>query len=175
MTEYRFSYPGAEGGLFDLGVKSLKEGLGDSDLTDKYIFIQFELAFLGQLLPSKFVDVLVKFSEKDIILVSSNELLPLAQLYSQFFRNVVGVIENCCPLSEIVRRLLSKENLSTEPLLKSVTFTMRQALILECFYQGQSINMIAQKFKIDTKTAYTYKHYLTKKLSLKQISHLTML
>lgn len=174
MTEYRFSYPGAEGGLFDLGVKSLKERLAKNNITDNFIFIQFEVAFLGELLPSKFIDVILKHSDRDIILVSSTNLLPLARLYLQFFSNVIGIIENHCSLSEIAQRLLDKWSLNTVPLFNCVSFTMRQALILECFYKGKSINLIAEKFKIDTKTAYFYKRYVAKKLSLKKISRLTM-
>lgn len=174
MMEYRLSYPGAEGGFFDLGVKALDERLPNYNLTEKFLFIQFEVPFLGELLPSKFVDILLNYSEKEIILVCSVELLPLARLYSQFFMSVVGIIENSCSLRDIELRLLSGTFFNAESLFKSVIFTMRQALILESFYQGTSIKLVAEKFKIETKTAYFYKRYIAKKLSLKNICHLTM-
>lgn len=139
---------------------------------DNFIFVEFEVPNIDFILLSKFKKFVLENQDYQFILVSSESLLPLANLYRSMFSTRVFVFDFRDPLQYIVEIITQHQSAMTVKHSNFYMLSIREAIIMECTLTGVNIHRISKMLGLDIKTIYHWRKSAEKKLSLKKMSNL---
>lgn len=162
------SYPNPEG-FFAQGVRELVRRLNSVGCGDNFIFVEFDVVNIDFILLSKFVAFTESNKYHTMVLIASENLLPLACLYMRLFSSRMVIFSARDPIILII------EKLSDHQMEKSVTYphspelSADEALIMECTLKGMCVYRISEIFGISIKAIYQRRRNAEKKLGVRKM------
>lgn len=136
------------------------------------MFVEFEVPNIDFILFSKFKKIVLENKDYNFILVSSESLIPLANLYRSMFSSRVFVFDFHDPLQYIVEFITQHRSAAPVKHSNLDILSIREAIIMECTLTGVNIHRISRMLGLDIKAIYHWRKSAERKLRIKKMSNL---
>lgn len=161
--------------FFFAGVSGIRDILRREERDHFYSFIQFEKMAAGDFLSKKFLSD--SLAEKTI-LISCNELLPLALYYMKRTERVVAVFNKHSKVDDIIAELLAPEGelkyrQSKRWRYQSV-LTEQEVFLCDLFLTGYSVRQIARMLNLPVRTVYSRINEVKHKMKIRKLHKLAL-
>ena len=158
---------------FSAGVSAVKDRIRQAGCCIDYSFIQFESLKNLNLLSE---NDLQKHPIKNIVIVSSSMLLPLALYYQKNTDHVLAVFKDTFPVGKVIAELSMSavylNNYQSKRWCGHPTLTSREVALLNLFVSGYSISQLAVELSIPVKTVYSRLEYIKNKMRVRRLRNI---